>query len=1302
MGGACARARRSEANTKTKPKQSTGSKSKQNRRLGGKLTEMASSDVFISAAANRSSHAADWASIRAGAEGQGPSAITVLAYGSSRSIALAYNFGDGDSNFRGVSELLPTPFTSAVTTVKYLREVSRCDGAKQLVLVAGAGNGQAAIFTGEVTPEAGTSENASKRGDLWKPMNWKLATTLKGAPQHQQGTVQAIGVSSATSSGSSTIAIGTSDGTITVWSVGLSSTGVDASVAQVISSSKNELAGALPLDIAFTSLVSSSSKAQADTSSPSPLLMATASTDRKIVFWIQNDPSSPFTKVLTLSGHDDWVRSLDFSAPFPLAKNAAAQVVELASGSQDGSVRLWRLRPYDAQEGVDSTAATPTSSLDAFERLAKQVEDEANQNNDATGAPLSNKTHVIGTSRGQWAITFDALLTGHEAWVSGVRWHPPTVGSDGQTDQPAALLSASVDNSIIFWTPSGIAGTSSDGRLAYPSLNANEATSSLWLPAQRFGELGVAGAGALGMFGALWNPEWHSDPSRHLVASHAWAGAVHLWGFESNKWTSRPAITGHHLPVKSARWSPNGDWFLTASLDRTARLFGEHVRRSELTTWHELARPQTHGYDIMCASWLDNLSFASAADEKVSRVFAAPQGFVQSAKRLGAVRSERSGNATAAVKSHNILAISLPTAAHAEDISYLKSTITHAARETARSRHSHLYILICSSLFNGGELKLSFQETESLLRSCYGFAWAAAVKEGNLLCNTDVLLVGETVAQETLRKYGSSESGVDHLWTLEGELRVSGGDAVFEHLPAPSGGSATAASASDASSREPFPRHKSIALGGTFDHLHVGHKILLSMAALVATDKIIVGVTGDSMLAKKSNPQLLESIDERRAAVNDFLAKFRSTTTPLQQDVVELADVCGPAGSEADLEALLVTDETLSGAETIAKTRSERGLSGLSLYTIGVVGAGGETDVQGNASQLAAAKVGSTAIREWLAKQSPSVQAKARRQRRRLDRTVQKLQEQESRPMAASVPALGLSNRAVFDGQAPEAEVNELGRKVEAPSSEPVSSVFTRPPVEEELLVSTLWPELDKLYGHGYELLSADSSLDGGRLTATSCKSTSSEHAVVRVYDRANNWKEIAALPGHSLTITRIRFSPDSKYILTVSRDRSWRLFVRRGSGEHVDLVPFAHKEAAHARIIWDAAWTDDGKMFATASRDKSVKVWRIVGNEVELVTSITRLPDAATAVAFDERERLAVGLENGTVMVFHLVRAAAETALQQILTLPRHHATVVNELGWRPVGEGEADEDKGGSSEALLLSCGEDGAVRLVRISSA
>lgn len=63
------------------------------------------------------------------------------------------------------------------------------------------------------------------------------------------------------------------------------------------------------------------------------------------------------------------------------------------------------------------------------------------------------------------------------------------------------------------------------------------------------------------------------------------------------------------------------------------------------------------------------------------------------------------------------------------------------------------------------------------------------------------------------------------------------------------------------------------------------------------------------------------------------------------------------------------------------------------------------------------------------------------------------------------------------------------------------------------------------------------------RFVATACKATTAEHAVVRVYD-TEKWQLFGrVLEGHSLTVTRIAFSPNDQFVLSVSRDRTWRLF---------------------------------------------------------------------------------------------------------------------------------------------------------------
>lgn len=1189
-----------------------------------------------------------------------------------------------------------------------------------MAFLAGAGNGEAAIWVAQLKQD----HAAGSTDTLWQPLQWHLAADLSAQPLGQVkkgpaaataakrpkvGTVEAIGVERPQilpDAGVDTlVAVGTSTGTIFIWSIPSDLTQDKPKLAQTLSSDKSELGTALPLDIAIVRLPGTHS-----------WLMATACTDRKLVLWTSETAAPRFTKAVTLAGHDDWVRSLDFSAQFAVDDVQ----LSLASASQDGSVRLWRIRRHNASLEDRGTTQAANQQRDAFEALAKQVEDDADEN------AMSNKLHVFTVADAlPWAVSFDALLTGHESAVTGVRWAPHTA-----KEQPAALLSASTDNSVILWTPSTMSSvpSSTEGRLIFPSMASQEAASSMWLPAQRFGELGQAGAGALGMFGSLWSPSWHRNDAKQMVLGNAWAGAIHLWardGRQTQMWDSAPSVTAHCLASKSGRWASHGQWFMTTSLDRTARLFAKY--RSKADSWHEIARAQTHGYDLECAAWLDDLSFVSTADEKVARVFAAPQSFIDSAEALV-------GGKLAPRKRHNLLAINLPTADHLQNPGHLEGPVQEATRQTCHSMRvdGKLSIFLCSPLFDDicrdpqGSLQISFEEIESLLRWCYAQAWGVAVQQGAFLIDVDVCLIGEGASMRAVRD-GAAET--QQFWAIEdaaaslpfllAEQPDSSSAPSPDFLPLGRPFEAPATSTRTPASSSTFPRHRVVALGGTFDHLHVGHKILLSMASLVAIERLIVGVTDDSMLSKKSNPHLLETTGERIAAVDDFVQMFRSNMQQpgLQRSVVELQDVCGPAGSEADLQAMILTDETVSGGDTIDKTRQERGLATLERHVIGVVGAGGETDVKGeSAAELAAAKVGSTAIREWLSKQSTRVQTAARRKTRmrlRQYNSTVRASSSQQRPAAASVPALGLSNRAVFEGQAQEAQVDELGRSLVStlPDHLPASGKGgsdARPPVEEELLGSTLWPEVDKLYGHGYELLCCDASpLDGGRLVATSCRAASTEHCVVRIYDQSQAWKQIGTLEGHTLSVTRIRFSPDGRWILTVSRDRTWRLFSVRESRGSFTFEPFAHADdAAHSRIIWDASWTDDGKIFATASRDRSVKIWRIVAAKkaevgdgkmaVQLVAQLPRLTDAATALAFDAANRLAVGLDNGTVVLYQLQCDGESGAheLQHLLELTGNHSATVNELAWQPqVSEAGDDES------ALLLSVGEDGAVRLTRV---
>ncbi|KAF8974286.1 WD40-repeat-containing domain protein [Flammula alnicola] len=283
-------------------------------------------------------------------------------------------------------------------------------------------------------------------------------------------------------------------------------------------------------------------------------------------------------------------------------------------------------------------------------------------------------------------------------------------------------------------------------------------------------------------------------------------------------------------------------------------------------------------------------------------------------------------------------------------------------------------------------------------------------------------------------------------------------------------------------------------------------------------------------------------------------------------------------------------------------------------------------------------------------------------------------EEEHKRPVGANVPPLGLSNKAINDG--PQELVGETDS--------------SRRPFDSELASITLWPETEKVFGHGYESITLGIS-NSRMLIATACKSTSAEHAVVRVYD-TRSYKPVGEpLQGHILTVTRIAFSPDDKYVLTVSRDRSWRLFEVQKTGGYAPIAA----DKSHGRIIWDCGWSAEGDIFATASRDKTVKIWRKVDDNWKAVNTI-KTSQPATAVAFaleDGRKRLlAIGLENGEILIYSgTSTSAGEWHLHETIGSRLAHVDHIHRMAWRPSTSGY-DE---------LATCSEDGTLRILRVQS-
>lgn len=127
-------------------------------------------------------------------------------------------------------------------------------------------------------------------------------------------------------------------------------------------------------------------------------------------------------------------------------------------------------------------------------------------------------------------------------------------------------------------------------------------------------------------------------------------------------------------------------------------------------------------------------------------------------------------------------------------------------------------------------------------------------------------------------------------------------------------------------------KYRTVATGGTFDHIHRGHMALLAKNFDVG-DRVVIGVTSDSFAAREGKKPD-QSYGERVAALEALL---RSKFPGREYVVAKLDDYFGPGIASPEVEAIVVSRETASRVPIANALRSTKGFPPLEVVVVDYV-----------------------------------------------------------------------------------------------------------------------------------------------------------------------------------------------------------------------------------------------------------------------------------------------------------------------------------------------------------------------------
>ena len=126
---------------------------------------------------------------------------------------------------------------------------------------------------------------------------------------------------------------------------------------------------------------------------------------------------------------------------------------------------------------------------------------------------------------------------------------------------------------------------------------------------------------------------------------------------------------------------------------------------------------------------------------------------------------------------------------------------------------------------------------------------------------------------------------------------------------------------------------ETVAVGGTFDAFHKGHRALL-MRAFEVGNRVLIGLSTDEFAEKLKKPHKVATYEERLRELREFLRKHEVLS---RVEILPLRDPYGVTLLSNRIDAIVVSRETEPRAREINRKRKRKGLPPLNVIVVEMI-----------------------------------------------------------------------------------------------------------------------------------------------------------------------------------------------------------------------------------------------------------------------------------------------------------------------------------------------------------------------------